>query len=280
MIIYSIISAYNRCEFLNKSLQALVNACEKFDAEHLIIVTIDDAKSEMIDVVSNIMKKTSIKIALIANGYRLGLPYTHNLLFDVVENIRERTDKTPDYICYLQDDCVIKYPQDFFKVMIDSLLSIPAEQRGYVSGYYTPIHPGFEKHKNKYTIVYSDSITGVNMMAEWKVWRSIGKLTPFLSDGSRRGNPGPNKGSNFDIWQWKESPNSLTKQKRISIIIPGLCSYISKGRQDSSWRSREGENGYYEERIRQGRIYNTRGSYPKIEFCDLYNVLEKENESA
>lgn len=155
---------------------------------------------------------------------------------------------------------MINYPECYFEVMVDVHRKLlPPEDTGYVSGFYTPIHPGSDiSELGNVSVLLSDSIDGKNIMGPPALFDSVGKLSWYFPDGERRGNPGPTRGSHFDLWQWKFSPNSTRSQDRVNLIIPGLCEGISCSEETSTWNNPGESKENLEKRIAIGRIYKTR----------------------
>jgi hypothetical protein len=189
-----------------------------------------------------------------------GLPYVWNSLNNLLRNTINRTELSPDYVCYIQDDCYISDPLIYFDAMVGVAADAMAGYLGFVSGYYTEVHPGFADFDWRgHRVIASDSIDGKNFMASPEVLNSTGGLTWWFNDGTRRGNPGPVRGSHFDLWQWKEAPNSLMQQSRISLVLPDLCQHIAGRAEESTWNNDTTDDAV-KRRIEARKIYETRNS--------------------
>ena len=194
-----------------------------------------------------------------------------NLFHEHYEMVSKRSEIEPDYLCYVQDDCLIQYPATFFSTLVSLYESHSEEKLAYISGFYTPLHPGFEKtQKEGITVLKSDTIDGKHLMAPPEVFRRIGKLTWHFPDGMRRGNPGPVKGSRFDLWQWRDSPDSIQKQGAINLIVPGLIKTIAQSKRDSTWNNNGDNPQNIVKRVKKGKVYSTRETIPSVEPTDYY----------
>lgn len=252
------ITSYRRSDLLAKCLDALFVAIHHSPFNHRVIVLSDHSDEGTIEVLRPLLGK----IHFVTTPEQLGLPFTFNLLLDYSKNLISRSGEKPKFICYLQDDAVIAYPHVFFKTIDQLSNAVSPAELGFLSGFYTPIHPGFEKIKVKgVTIVKSDSVDGKNLIGKPELFESIGPISKRIK-GMRRGNPGPLIGSGFDLWQWRDSPNSTTRQNRINLIIPGLVRHI--GDDGSTWGNDSDQDERIARRIKRGNFYNTRKQYPTI----------------
>lgn len=264
-------STFNRFKFFKKSFKSIFKACKYSSYRHRIVVIVDRVEFKTLLFVMRFYRY----IHIVTIPDQLGLPFVFNLILNYARLMEGRSEITPKYICYIQDDCIVQDVNNFFSVL-DAVYNETSKKNkvAYISGFYTPIHPGFDKIKaNNLTVVLSDSLDGKHIMAPPYVFQSVGELSPTLPNGRRRGNPGPKYGSHFDLWQWKESPNSTMKQKMINVCIPGLVTTIACSANDSTWNNASDNSEYIKERIKVGKIYNTREEYPILEKTDYFKVL-------
>ncbi len=252
-----------RPRFFGQTLKALLEAKRATRHEVRLHVFVDRLDDETLDI----LKKHIDEVSIVSTNYQLGLPFLYNMILAHQEREEIRSERFADYICYIQDDCLISAPELYFDFMVRAYEEVlPAQQVGYVSGFYCSLHPGFElrDYRDK-KVLLSDSIDGKNFLAPPTLIRKVGPLGWYFPNGKRRGNPGPGKlGSHFDLWQWKESPTSLMEQERVSIIIPGLCRHIAETAEDSTWGNATTEETKLARRS-QGRLYNTRGVIPEVD---------------
>jgi hypothetical protein len=159
------------------------------------------------------------------------------------------------FTCYLQDDCIINNNFNYFDDMVElNYLALPYNDIGITSGFKNEIHPGFEKRRlNKKEITLSNTIDGKNIFTFTKKFLRMGKHKFYDSKLRKLGNPGPNRGSQFDIFIWKEDKYFKNK---INVILDNAISIIeeSKKRKYSTWSNSEGEE-VIQKRLREGRIY-------------------------
>lgn len=249
------LSTYQRADHLARSLPALMQACEASPYAHRITVLVDELDEPTYAVLRDYIGR----IDIVATTAQRGLPFLFNMLHDHQHNQSLRTERRPDFINYIQDDCLIQHPETFFETLVGCHAHFDAaEPVGYVSGYYTRVHPGFDKTRYRdLTAVRSDSIDGKHFLAPTSVLERVGKLTWYFDDGMRRGNPGPKRGSHFDLWQWDESPNSTSKQGLVNVILPGLCTHIADRPEHSTWDN-DTTDARVDARIAEGRVYRTR----------------------
>lgn len=250
-----------RAGFFRRTFEALLRASEATRHEIRLNVFVDRLDRETLRVIEPHLDR----VGLLSTNFQLGLPFLYNMVLEHQEQVDTRSENFADYICYIQDDCLIANEQVYFDFMVASYEELlPVGEIGYVSGFYCPIHPGFEiaEFRDK-KLLLSDSIDGKNFMAPPALLRSVGPLSWFFPDGERRGNPGPTRGSHFDLWQWKESPRSLMKQKRVSVVIPGLCIHLAQSAEESTWGN-ETSSSKQLERREAGRVYKTRGTLPPV----------------
>ena len=257
-----------RADKLQESLESLMVACRNSPFEHRINILVDKLDQPILKIISKYLDDISI----VSTNNKLGLPFMINLVHDHVKLISERTERKSDFVCYIQDDCVIQNTKGYFIELIGALESIGAKEPvGYVSGFHCKIHPGFEKGLyNGNTIIKSDTIDGKNFLAKTSTFLSIGKLSWYFDDCDKRGNPGPVRGSHFDLWQWKESPNSLMKQGLYNIIFPGFCTHSAKTKYESCWNN-DTSDANVEKRIELSNIYKTRSTVPILEESEYYS---------
>jgi len=244
-----------RADLLERSLEALVTAMKASPYRHRLTVMVDGSDRET-EAILEKHRDTIFQCNWTRD--RLGLPYAWNNIIDISCNMASRTEVVPDFLCYLQDDCLIVRPDMFFEDLVDLAEAIDPTQLGFVSGYFSGVHPGFKRmFRDRREVVISDSVDGKNFMARPKTLYGIGKLTWWFDDGEPRGNPGPSRGSHFDLWQWNESPNCLRVQGRVNAIRPGLCRHIGENSETSTWGN-DTSDAANEKRVSQGRAYRTR----------------------
>jgi len=253
-----------RPHLFKQTLHNLIEATKYYKlGEIRTTVIVDNNDKETFKILADYLDKVNI----ITSHDVKGLPFSFNLLLAYEKIMAERTEKFCDYICYIQDDCLINYPEVFFETMVDVRENAMHEgDIGYVSAFYTPIHPGFEIREFKdYHILLSDSIDGKNIFGHRDLFHKVDRLSWYFSNGERRGNPGPVRGSHFDLWQWKESKNATSRQGLVNVIIPGLCSDIAEPTKDSTWGNLSDSNEVIKLRQKTGNIYKTRRTVSTLE---------------
>ena len=250
-----LLTASRRPPFLKRSLDGLVQAMDASPYRHRLTVTVDGIDDETSAILYN--HRYSIHQVLWTRT-REGLPYIWNSACDLMRNLTARTELRPDYVCYIQEDCLIDAPAEYFSTMVEVAESADPGLLGFVSSYYCELHPDFASiERNGRELVFSDPVDGKNFLARPSVLASIGPVDWWFEDGMRRGNPGPDRGSHFDLWQWRDSPNALTTQARISVILPGLCHHLAADPSLSTW-SNDTRPIRVRERILAGKVYKTR----------------------
>ncbi len=249
------ITTSKRAILFETSLVALLDAVRASPYEHRVTVLVDGLDPET-DAVIDRHRESIFQCLWTSN--RQGLPYSWNTILDISDNMAARTEKVPEFICYIQDDCQIVRPDSYFQDMVAVAEAFEPSQLGFISGFFTEVHSGYARDRAAgREIVLSDSIDGKNFMARPKVLNSIGKLNWWFPNGDRRGNPGPDRGSHFDLWQWKESPRCLIAQGRVNAILPGLCTHIADGPEASTW-SNDTTAEATSARVSENRVYRTR----------------------
>lgn len=248
-------STSRRPEHFARSLEALVRAMERSPFAHRLFVSVDGIDPDTRDILEAHRDRID---QVLETGERMGLPYMWNGLNAMVRSTIARSERRPDHVCYIQDDCLIADPDSYFATMAAAADETAPGTLGFVSGYHTEVHPGFaETTFRGQRLIFSDSVDGKNFMGRPRLLSSIGPLTWWFSDGMRRGNPGPVRGSHFDLWQWRESPNSLTKQRRVSLILPDLTRHTAMAEDESTW-SNATTPEQVRQRIEEGRVYQSR----------------------
>lgn len=256
-----ILTTSQRPEHLKQSLPRLARAMELSPYKHRLFVTVDGLDQETNQLLA---EYGDIIDVVMYTRSRVGLPFTWNVIRSINDAYTMRTEEAADYLCYIQDDCLINNPMEYFATMAEVASEASPGILGLVSGFHTEVHPGFaEGTCNSHNIIFSDTIDGKNFMGRLKTFKSIMPLTWWFADGMRRGNPGPVRGSHFDLWLWKESPNSLTVQKKINIIIPKLTSHIASAASESTWNNDTSDDNT-KSRIEAGRVYLTRKSAESV----------------
>jgi hypothetical protein len=224
-----------RPQMLKQSLSALAASIKASPYQHKLTVLVDQGDVETEALLAD--WRDLIDQQLISRS-QMGLPYSWNMVLDTSMNATARLQQPADYLCYIQDDCCITDPVSYFKNMVDIAESVDPSLLGIVSGFHTEVHPGFERtFHNGSEVIVSRSVDGKNLFARPKTLYRIGKLSWWFDDGEPRGNPGPLRGSHFDLWQWSESPNALSKQGRYCFIVPGLCHHIAQTPEESTWEN-------------------------------------------
>jgi hypothetical protein len=242
---------------LRESIHQLLKAMRHSRYQHRLLVAVDKLDPGTLAILNE--HSSEIDQVLWTKNQQ-GLPYVWNSLNNLLCNTINRTELRPDYVCYIQDDCYINDPLIYFDAMVGVAADAMAGYLGFVSGYYTEVHPGFADFDWRgHRVIASDSIDGKNFMASPEVLNSTGGLTWWFNDGTRRGNPGPVRGSHFDLWQWKEAPNSLMQQSRISLVLPDLCQHIAGRAEESTWNNDTTDDAV-KRRIEARKIYETRNS--------------------
>ena len=263
------LSTYRRADNLAETLPRLMQACAASPYEHRVTILVDALDNDTYAILKDYVGQ----IDIVATTAQRGLPFLFNMLHDHQHNQALRTERHPDFINYIQDDCLIQAPEIFFETLVNCYLCFNAyEPIGYVSGYYTRVHPGFEKTRfQNLTAILSDSIDGKHFLAPTHVFDRVGKLTWYFEDGMRRGNPGPLRGSHFDLWQWDESPNATSKQGLVNVVLPGLCTHTADHPDQSTWAN-DTTDEYIETRIGQGRVYQTRRNRVEVSHDEFFTA--------
>ncbi len=244
-----------RADVLAPTIERLLQAISASPFQHRISVNIDDIDPATAKVIERFKDQFQ---QLTWTGVQMGLPYHWNSIIDQSQAMTARSEKRPDFICYLQDDCAIERPETYFTEMVEAAELLNPASLGMVSGYHSSVHKGFGRLSVAgKDYILSDSVDGKNFLVRPKVLYSIGKLPWWFPDGVRRGNPGPVHGSHFDLWQWKESPNCLMRQGRVNIIIPGLCEHSAAASELSTWSNNTTDEAI-SKRLSSGKIYVTR----------------------
>jgi hypothetical protein len=259
------LTTHRRADLLSQTLPVLLQAIEHSPFQHRFTVLVDAMDQETLGV----LKPHLTKINLVSTGNQLGLPFMFNMIHDFSKNQIARTEIAPALICYLQDDCLINFPHQYFSVIYKTYFSVlPSNKTGFISGFYSPLHPGFEKAIfDGFTLIKSDTIDGKNLVTTPTVFQSIGPLSWRNMKNEKRGNPGP-IGSGFDLWQWRDAPNCTMKQKRINLIIPGLVETI--GMKNSTWGNDGDETEVIAQRLASGKFYKTRPTIAEITSSDYF----------
>ncbi|WP_416463618.1 hypothetical protein [Sphingomonas sp. VDB2] len=250
-----IMTTSNRPWFFRDTLARVLHAIRASPYEHRLSISVDGLDAGTLAILNQHVSE--IDQVLWTKDQR-GLPFSWNSSRDLLRNTICRTEKRPDFVCYIQDDCYIREPDKYFEVAIGLAEASFPGYLGFVSGFYTEVHPGFAEFEwNGNRVIASDSVDGKNFIATPEVLEGIGALTWHFGDGMKRGNPGPVRGSHFDLWQWKESPNSLTWQSRVTLVLPDLCGHIAAKASHSTW-SNDTTDAATQDRIAQNRVYQTR----------------------
>ncbi|EAR52121.1 hypothetical protein OG2516_18690 [Oceanicola granulosus HTCC2516] len=248
-------TTFQRPKLFSRSLEKLVDAMQQSPFEHRLFIAAEELDRETAEILQFYTEHVH---QVLWTGQRQGLPYSWNMLGSALQHTIARTEHRPDYVCYIQDDCEILEPSSYFEVMATVANAADPGLLGFVSGYHTDIHPGFATSELEgRQIVFSDSVDGKNFMARPRTLQSIGPLSWWFKDGMRRGNPGPVRGSHFDLWQWQESPNSLKVQRRVNVVLPELTGHSADGAELSTWAN-DTSPEEVEKRISAGRVYHTR----------------------
>jgi hypothetical protein len=251
-----LLTTSRRAWCLRESLDQLLAAIRMSPFTHRLFVAVDALDPGTLAFINS---RSAEIDQVIWTKEQQGLPYSWNTLNNMLSNTINRSEDRPDYVCYIQDDCFIKHPSSYFETMVEISYAAMPGYLGLVSGYYTDVHPGFADFEwNGLKVIASDSIDGKNFMGTPKTLASIGPLTWRFKDGTRRGNPGPVRGSHFDLWQWNESPNSLIKQNKINLILPDLCDHIAAKGRESTWNNDTTDEAVTR-RVLDKRVYLTRG---------------------
>jgi dihydroxyacetone kinase DhaKLM complex PTS-EIIA-like component DhaM len=249
------ITTGQRIDFFKKSFETVKDAIKK--SKHNINITIIiDGDNRNLNQYIDYLSMTGCQYSLVFHNISLGLPYTMRFIKFYLENKYERNAMSlSGFTCYLQDDCIINNNFNYFDDMVElNYLALPYNDIGITSGFKNEIHPGFEKRRlNKKEITLSNTIDGKNIFTFTKKFLRMGKHKFYDSKLRKLGNPGPNRGSQFDIFIWKEDKYFKNK---INVILDNAISIIeeSKKRKYSTWSNSEGEE-VIQKRLREGRIY-------------------------
>lgn len=172
-------------------------------------------------------------VSLISLTGTNGLPLLYNMMLDILVTYKARHEQRIDYVCYFQDDVVISASDRYFDIAVNALDN-SGEDVDFFTGFYTPLHPGFDKKLiGKDEFILSDSIDGKNFFCAYDTLTRIGYLPDRFDNGLKRGNPGPVKGSGFDLYLWKDALNSSSNVKKVNLCKKDLVKTI--GAKNSTW---------------------------------------------
>ena len=252
ILIEVFMTTYRRPDVFEQSLKSLLAAIKASPYKHRLTILSDEADAKTTSIISKYRDLIDMTFIL---KTKMGLPFTWNMILDLSLNTAARTLQPASYLCYLQDDCRIVDTNNYFATMVNLATKADPSVFGIASGFHTEVHPGFDRTViDNRTVIVSNSVDGKNLFAPPKTFYTIGKLSWWFPDGKARGNPGPERGSHFDLWQWRESPNSLQKQKRYCFIVPGLCEHIAQTISESTWGN-DTTDASVKKRIEQNKIY-------------------------
>jgi len=236
--IYLVMSTYKRFEFFKKTFEQLFSLIRRSNDNFYIDIYIDpDDKTKKLyfDYLSN------LNVSMTYNHQKLGLPLLMNMIKTKIKNLELKSHVSFDYVCYFQDDLIINK-----ECLFDNFINIYENHINqnkvlFLTGFGNEIHPGFAHTKiNKEKVILSRSIDGKNFFTSKKKFLQINNQPYYDNKLRKYGNPGPARGSSFDLWLWRDSAYS---KNFFNIILPEYLNVFesSKKPDNSTWNNSEEE---------------------------------------
>lgn len=247
------ITTSNRFNFFKKSFESIYSAIKKSKHKISINVIIDGHGKDTNNYLNYL---SNYQASIIYHDTSLGLPYTMKFIKFHLKNKYIRLCKSlSGFVCYLQDDCIINDNFNYFDDMVEiNYSTLEYDKLGMTSGFKNKIHPGYENiKKNGKNLTLSNTIDGKNLFTFTKKFLQMGEHKFYNNDYKKLGNPGPNRGSQFDIFIWKED---VYFKDKINVILDNSISLIkeSKEKENSTWNNSETDD-QINDRVKDGRIY-------------------------
>lgn len=144
-------------------------------------------------------------------------------------------EQVAPFICYCQDDLL--YTKDWLPRLIQLFtVNEKTYKLGFASGVECVEHP--VKQEIAPGIVLKDWIRAAQMFGRREYWMSMWPIPRFdMETGRVRAKPDNGMGSGVDWHFIRDHENSVCKQGRTCLVIPGLVSHM--GYRNSTWLNRE-----------------------------------------
>lgn len=216
----SVITTYNRPGSLGRSLPQIL-------ALGAPVVVVDDASSPE-NLAENQRIADDHGVPLLKMPENRGLPNAINSGIGYW-----LADPDVDWISYFQDD--VEVHPDLFKVFAAVQ---DACDRPLLTGRDAAEHRTFQYQSiGGYKVLLKRSMPGVHLHAHRDYWRSILPIpTPYLGApkpvGRKHG-----QGADEDWWITAWSPDSITKQGKYVICVPGLVRTFDQAGTESTWQN-------------------------------------------
>ena len=249
--IYLVISSYKRFEFFKKTFDQLYTLIKKSNDNFYIDIYIDPddkTKKLYLDYLSN------FNVSITYNQQTLGLSFLMNVIKNKIDNLELKFNQSFDYVCYFQDDLIINKDSLFDDFINFYENHINQNKVLFLTGFGNEIHPGFfHTEINDEKVILSRSIDGKNFFTSKKKFLQINNQSYYDNKLRKHGNPGPARGSNFDLWLWRDNPYS---KNFFNVILPNYIDVIeeSKNIKMSTWYNDETELNI-QKRKSQNNIY-------------------------
>ena len=241
-----LITTYNRKEFLIKTIESVFEKTKNMDFRLFIID--DCSKDGTQDYLLNLEHEKLVCVRL--SKMRNGIVPSFNILWNEVR-FYDRFFEQKEYLCYLQDDCVI-LRDGWLWILLSAYEKLKEKcDIGFFSAYDAPEHPVRQKVKlDGEEILLKDSQTATNLIATKSFWKSIndydGEVPKKNPDGSERGFPNNGKGSQIDLyWTGCKSGSQFIPraaasgcsfiQKKKIMVIP-MIEHLGRSHKESTWR--------------------------------------------
>jgi glycosyltransferase involved in cell wall biosynthesis len=234
-----IITTFNRCEFLRRTIDAILRNTEQ--GSYRLFINDDCSDDGTQSLLARIEEKGIAKV--IYKQQREGVVPGFNALWDSVNG------SDSEYICYLQDDAM-PTERGWLLTLIQAYEFFREPGRiGFFSGYHAFEHPITMSMSWRGRMVHlKESSTATNLIATKEFWKSVGIPIPVNNpDGKKRGFPDHGVGSQIDLWltgcqslsrfvRWAASPTCSHTQGKKVLVVPGLIEHLGKEKRDSCWR--------------------------------------------
>jgi len=237
-----ILTTYNRQQLLEMTLKSLL---DKIGSHAYRLFIVDDGSDDGTQEYLAGLRLDHLQ-AVVMNKSRMGVVYSFNMLWHLAEYFDAFHEQFP-WMCYMQDDMMVM-EEDWVQILIHAYEELGEQYNiGFVSGYDAPEHP--PEHRliwNGREVLIKKSQTASNLMAEKTFWRSIGYVPKSNPDGSVRGMPSHNRGSNIDVYltgcqsgarfvPFAAAENCSLRQGKTVMVVPGLLTHMAHNR-GSTWR--------------------------------------------
>lgn len=250
------ITTKNRVHCLKKAIGSLFSTVDSSTkaSEVDVFVFSDESDGETLEYLLSMQNKLSFY----SSKDKMGLPFMFNMILDHNINYMARMNKKYDFFLYLQDDTLLSQDVNYLDFMIGAYQKLSEQKNiGIMTGFYTPLHPGFKQESFEgRELLITDSIDGKNFFTRTEEIHRIGKVPWLFEDGLKKGNPGPVRGSHFDLWLWKESPSSTSSRGKVNLCFPGLVLIQTDDSVMSTWNNKGDESREILKRVKNGRVHS------------------------